>query len=103
VRSSAHFRDIYGASVPKETVSRITDKVVAEREQWTSRPLDAAYAAVFVDAVHVKVRDGQVANRRVYAAIGVSLGRPQGRPRAVDGHRWRVSHRAGGDEVPVVL
>jgi putative transposase len=70
---SAHFRDIYGASVSKETVSRITDKVVAEMEQWASRPLDAAYAAVFVDAVHVKVRDGQVANRPVYAAIGVSL------------------------------
>jgi len=42
-------------------------------DQWASRPLDAAYAAVFVDAVHVKVRDGQVANRPVYAAIVVSL------------------------------
>lgn len=70
---SAHFQDIYGASVSKETVSRITDKVVAEMEQWASRPLDAIYAAVFIDAVHVKVRDGQVANRPVYAAIGVSV------------------------------
>lgn len=70
---SAHFRDIYGASVSKETISRITDKVITEMEQWASRPLDAVYAAVFLDAVHVKVRDGQVANRPVYAAIGVSL------------------------------
>jgi transposase-like protein len=70
---SAHFRDIYGASVSKETISRITDKVVTEMEQWASRPLDVAYVAVFIDAVHVKVRDGQVANRPVYAAIGVSL------------------------------
>ena len=31
------------------------------------------YAAVVVDAINVKVRDGQVANRPVYAAIGVDL------------------------------
>ncbi len=31
------------------------------------------YAAIFIDAIMVKVRDGQVANRPVYAAIGVSL------------------------------
>jgi hypothetical protein len=62
--------------VSKETISRITDKVVAEMEDWASRPLDV-YAAVFVDAIMVKVRDGQVANRPVYAAIGVT----------VDGHK----------------
>lgn len=70
---SAHFSEIYGASVSKETVSRITDKVVAEMQEWASRPLDAVYAAVFLDAIVVKVRDGQVANRPVYAAIGVTI------------------------------
>ena len=70
---SAHFAEIYGASVSRETVSRITDKVVAEMNDWASRPLDAVYAAVFIDAIHVKVRDGQVANRPVYAAIGVTV------------------------------
>lgn len=35
--------------------------------------LDAVYAAVFIDAIVVKVRDGQVANRPVYAAIGVTV------------------------------
>src|SRR5580693_9434574 len=70
---SAHFAEIYGASVSKETISRITDKVVEEMTSWCNRPLDGVYAAVFIDAVMVKVRDGQVANRPVYAAIGVSL------------------------------
>jgi transposase-like protein len=70
---SAHFAEIYGASVSKETISRITDKVVAEMNDWANRPLDAVYAAVFIDAIHVKVRDGQVANRPVYAAIGVTV------------------------------
>jgi putative transposase len=70
---SAHFAEIYGASVSKETVSRITDKVIEEMQAWQQRPLDEVYAAVFIDAIVVKVRDGQVANRPVYAAIGVAL------------------------------
>jgi putative transposase len=70
---SAHFAEIYGASVSKETVSRITEKVVAEMQEWATRPLDAVYVAVFIDAIVVKVRDGQVANRPVYAAIGVTI------------------------------
>ena len=70
---SAHFAEIYGASVSKETISRITDKVIEEMAAWCARPLDPVYAAVFIDAIVVKVRDGQVANRPVYAAIGVTL------------------------------
>jgi len=70
---SAHFAEIYGASVSKETISRITDKVVEEMQDWSHRPLDEVYAAVFIDAIVVKVRDGQVANRPIYAAIGVTL------------------------------
>jgi putative transposase len=70
---SAHFAEIYGASVSKETISRITDKVIEEMTSWCGRPLDEVYAAVFIDAIVVKVRDGQVANRPVYAAIGVTL------------------------------
>jgi putative transposase len=70
---SAHFEQIYGASVSKETISRITDKVIEEMQSWASRPLNEVYAAIFIDAVVVKVRDGQVANRPIYAAIGVSL------------------------------
>jgi putative transposase len=70
---SAHFAEIYGASVSKETISRITDKVIEEMQAWASRPLDEVYAAIFIDAIVVKVRDGQVANRPFYAAIGVTL------------------------------
>ena len=70
---SAHFAEIYGASVSKETISRITDKVIEEMNDWAHRPLDEVYAAVLIDAIMVKVRDGQVANRPIYAAIGVTL------------------------------
>lgn len=70
---SAHFADIYGASVSKDTISRITDRVVEEMTVWHTRPLERVYAAVFIDALHVKIRDGQVGPRPIYAAIGVDL------------------------------
>ena len=70
---SAHFAEFYGASISRETVSRITEKVVAEMAEQAARPLDAVYVAVFIDAIVVKVRDGQVASRPVYAAIGVTI------------------------------
>src|SRR3954453_5016404 len=40
---------------------------------WQARPLEEVYAAIFIDAIMAKVRDGQVANRPIYAAIGVTL------------------------------
>ena len=70
---SAHFAEVYGASVSKDTVSRITDRVIEEMQAWWARPLESVYAAVFIDAIMVKIRDGQVRNRPVYAAIGVDL------------------------------
>jgi putative transposase len=70
---SAHFAEIYGAGVGKDQVSRITDAVIAEMSEWQNRPLDRIYPVVFVDAIMVKIRDGKVANRPVYVAIGVTV------------------------------
>lgn len=70
---SAHLMEVYGASVSKDTVSRITDKIVEEMTSWWARPLEGVYAAIFIDAIVVKVRDGQVRNQPYYAAIGVDL------------------------------
>jgi transposase-like protein len=74
---AAHFADVYGATVSKDTISRITDKVIEEMQSWANRPLDPIYPVVFIDAIHLKVRDGQVTNRAFYVAIGVT----------VEGHR----------------
>lgn len=70
---AAHFAEVYGAKVSKDTISRITDKVVEEMTEWANRPLDSVYPVIFVDAIHVKVRDGQVTNRPFYVAIGVTV------------------------------
>ena len=69
---AAHFADVYGATVSRDTISRISDKVIAEMTEWCNRPLEAVYPVVFIDALFVKVRDGQVANRPVYVAMGVT-------------------------------
>lgn len=61
---SAHFAEVYRGSICKNTVSRITDRVVEEMQAWCTRPLHSVYAAIFIDAIHVKVRDGQVAIAR---------------------------------------
>lgn len=70
----AHFTEVYGANLSEDVIGRITDKVIEEMQAWFSRPLEGVYAAVFIDAIMVKIRDGQVRNRPVYAAIGVDLG-----------------------------
>ena len=70
---AAHFDELYEAKISADTISRITDKIIAEMADWVSRPLESIYAAIFIDALSVKVRDGQVANRPFYAAIGVDL------------------------------
>jgi transposase-like protein len=74
---SAHLAEVYGASVSKTTISTITDKVMEGMSEWQNRPLDPVYPVIFIDCIHVKVRDGQVANRPVYVALAVT----------VDGHR----------------
>jgi transposase-like protein len=70
---SAHFAEVYGASVSKETISKITDKVVEEMNEWCNRPLDPVYPVIFVDALMVKVRDGQVRNKPIYVVVGVTV------------------------------
>ena len=68
---SAHFQDIYGVTGVEG--HHLTDKVVGEMTEWQNRPLDRVYPVMFIDAVHVKVRDGQVTNRPMYVAIGVTV------------------------------
>lgn len=46
---SAHFAEVYDASVSKDTVSRITDRVIEEMQSWSARPLERVYAAIGVD------------------------------------------------------
>lgn len=66
----AHMAEVYGADVSRDTISRISDRILEEMVDWQNRPLDRVYPVEFIDAIVVKIRDGQVANRPVYTAIG---------------------------------
>jgi transposase-like protein len=70
---SAHLAEVYDVAVSRETISKITDAIVGEMNEWFVRPLDRVYPVIFIEAIHVKVRDGQVANRAFYCAIGVTV------------------------------
>jgi len=65
---------VYGAQVSKQMISNVTDRVIEYMSEWQNRPLDAVYAVCFIDVINVKIRDGQVANRPVCAAVGVTAG-----------------------------
>jgi transposase-like protein len=69
----AHLAEVYSTNISRETISKITDRVLGELADWQNRPLDRVYPVIFIDAIVVKIRDGQVANRPVYAAIGVTV------------------------------
>ncbi|MEU6972941.1 IS256 family transposase [Kitasatospora aureofaciens] len=70
---SAHLAEVYGADVSKQTISTITDQVIEGMAEWQNRPLDPVYPVIFIDCVHVKLRDGQVANRPIYVALAVTV------------------------------
>jgi putative transposase len=85
----AHLEEVYGASVSPALISNITDVVQDEIITWQTRPLDAFYAIIYIDALVVKVRDGgMVQNKAAYLAVGVDA----------DGFKHVLGIWLGGDE-----
>lgn len=72
---SQHIHEMYGIDVSNATISGITDKVIPELRQWQSRPLDAIYPIIWLDAIHYKVRNkdtGLYRNQAVYTILAVN-------------------------------
>ena len=69
----AHLEEIYDVDVSPDLISKVTDAVWDELEEWRNRPLDAMYPIVYIDALMVKIRDGIVTNRPAYLAVGIDL------------------------------
>ena len=68
-----HWEEMYGVEVSPALLSNVTEAVMEEVRAWQSRPLDALYPIVYLDALMVKMRDnGVVQNRAVYVALGVT-------------------------------
>jgi putative transposase len=54
---SAHLEEIYGVSVGRDLISKVTDAVIEDARAWQTRPLDDIYPAVLLDALVLKIRD----------------------------------------------
>lgn len=71
----AHLEEMYGIEVSPTLISAVTDAVSEEVKIWQGCPLDAFYPIVYLDCIHVKVRDsGAVRTKVVYLVIGVNMG-----------------------------
>ncbi|RMC93958.1 IS256 family transposase [Aquitalea palustris] len=69
----AHLEEMYGTEVSPSLISSITDAVTEEVKAWQARPLDSVYPIIYLDCIHVKVREGTVRVKAVYLAIGITL------------------------------
>lgn len=69
-----HLLDLYGTEVSPTLISSVTDAVLEDVRTWQSRPLDAVYPILYLDAIHLKLRSsGAVQNQAVYVALGITL------------------------------
>ena len=68
------FKEMYGAEVLPTLISKVTEAVIEQVQQWQSRALDAVYPIVYLDGLVVKVRqDKQVVNKTIYLALGINI------------------------------
>jgi putative transposase len=69
----AHLAEIYGVSVGRDTISRVTAAVLEDAERWQTRPLEALYPIVYLDALVIKIREDRAVRKHAcYLAIGVN-------------------------------
>lgn len=68
----AHLAEVYGVESSKDQITTVTDRVMDTLSEWQNRPLDPVYPVLFIDCIHVKIRDGQVANRPIYVVLAAT-------------------------------
>lgn len=69
-----HLHELYGTEVSPELISKVTDAVLEDVQQWRKRPLAAVWPIVYLDAMVIRVRDsGSVRRKSAYLAIGVGV------------------------------
>ena len=70
---ASHLQEIYGVEVSNATISAVTDKLVPMIAEWRSRPLEAIYTVVFLDAMFFKVKqDNKVTTKAIYNIMGIN-------------------------------
>src|SRR5436305_7092518 len=70
----AYLRELYGVSVGRDLISRVTDAVIEDVKAWAQRPLEDVYPILYLAAFVVKIRDGGSGVRKAcYLALGVTM------------------------------
>ena len=68
-----HLQQVYGVEVSPETISNITESVMADVREWQNRPLEKSYPILFLDALRVNSRqDGKNINKALYVALSIN-------------------------------
>ena len=71
---SSTINDIYGFEVSAETISKITDRVIEEANEWQNRPLKKFYTFLFVDCMYVTIKqDFEAKSYAVYVILGLNF------------------------------
>lgn len=69
-----NLREIYGAEIPQSLISKITDKILPEVNEWQNRPLETVYPIIYFDGIVFKSRkDNQIINKCVYTVLGIDM------------------------------
>ena len=69
-----HIHDMYGIEVSTDTITAITDQLIAEMKEWQQRPLNSVYLIIWMDAIHYKVREeGCYISKAIYTLLGLTV------------------------------
>ena len=67
-------KSLYDVEISPELVSKISEKIMPEVNQWQNRPLESVYPFIFMDAIHYKVKENhQYINKAAYVVLGITM------------------------------
>lgn len=70
---SSHIKEMYDTDISHNVLSQITDRIIPDIKSWQSRPLEALYCIVWLDAMHFKVKqEGKIVHKALYNIIGIN-------------------------------
>ncbi len=82
-------KDLYDIDISSELVSKISEKIMPQVNEWQNRALESYYPFVFMDAIHYKIRENhQVVSKAAYVVLGIN----------VEGYREILGIWVGGNE-----
>ena len=69
-----NLQEIYGAEISQSLISKITDKILPQVNEWQNRPLESIYPIMYFDGIVFKSRkDSQIINKCVYSVLGIDM------------------------------